>query len=269
MNPSDLKFLLEYIQRHTGIKLDASKVYLLKSRLNGVLRAESLDSLEDLCSLLRGSGATRLMPQIIDAMTTNETSFFRDGLPFQHLVEEVIPLMIEARKNVRKLRLWSAASSSGQEAVTLGIILLEHFPQLKDWDVKILASDISPAMVERCREAVFTDNEIDRGMPPEMKARYFDRHPEGWQAKPLIRDLMEMRQLNLIHPLPNLPMQDLVLLRNVLIYFDEPTRESIFRGLARVLAADGYLLLGTAEKPRSSSYERAFGNQANVFRRAA
>lgn len=269
MNPRDLDFLIDYVRRNIGIQLDASKSYLLKSRLNDVIRSEGLGSMEELCRELRGGRASRLMPKIVDAMTTNETSFFRDGLPFQHLVDEVFPLLIKARAAKRKLRLWSAASSSGQEAVTLGILLAEHFPEIRGWDVKILASDVSSAMVERCRRACFSEGEIGRGMPADLKARYFDRVADGWQAKPLIRDLIEVRQLNLIHPLPSIESQDLVLLRNVLIYFDEPTRQSIFRGISRILATDGYLLLGTAEKPRSESYERAFGPQANVFRRAS
>ncbi|MEM8710477.1 MAG: CheR family methyltransferase [Planctomycetota bacterium] len=269
MNPRDLDFLIDYVRRNIGIQLDASKSYLLKSRLNDVVRSEGFESMEALCRELRGTGATRLLPKIVDAMTTNETSFFRDGLPFKHLVDEVFPLLIKARAPKRRLRIWSAASSSGQEAVTLGILLSEHFPEIRGWDVKILASDISPAMVERCRQACFTEGEIGRGMPAEFKSRYFDRVSEGWQAKQAIRDLIQVRQLNLIHPLPSIESQDLVLLRNVLIYFDEPTRQSIFRGISRILATDGFVLLGTAEKPRSESYERAFGPQANVFRRAS
>ncbi|QDV09946.1 Chemotaxis protein methyltransferase Cher2 [Planctomycetes bacterium Poly30] len=269
MHDQDLHFLIELVRSSTGIQLDVSKSYLLQSRLNPLLRVEGMKDLHELCNALRGSGARRLLPQVIDAMTTNETSFFRDSAPFQQLAREVFPGLLDARRQLRKLRIWSAACSSGQEAVSLAILMAEHFPELRNWDVRILATDVSPAMVARCRAATFTENEMGRGMPPELRQRYFDRTESGWQAKREIRDLLHVREVNLIQPLVGVETQDLVLLRNVLIYFDEPTREKIFQGITRVLAPDGFLLLGTAEKPRSDGYERAFGPNANVFRKAA
>ena len=179
MQPQDLQFLIDLVGKHTGIQLDASKNYLLQSRLNPVLRREGLETIGDLCRELRGSGSRRFVPLVIDAMTTNETSFFRDSLPFQHLAKEVLPGLLEARQSARQLRIWSAACSSGQEAISLAILLAENFPDLRSWDVKILASDVSPAMVDRCRAATFTENEMGRGMPTELRRRYFDELDEG------------------------------------------------------------------------------------------
>lgn len=267
MRHDDLEYLMDVVRKNTGIQLDASKGYLLESRLNPVLRDAGMKSMEELCRELKGLGARRYLPLVVDAMTTNETSFFRDSAPFQHLAKEVLPGVIAARSAQRRLRIWSAACSSGQEAVSLAILLAENFPELSGWDVKILASDVSSAMVERCTAAKFTEAEMGRGMVPEWRSRYFDACDGGWQAKPAIRDLMDVRQINLIQPLPNVGAQDVVLLRNVLIYFDEPTRAQIFQGIRRVLAPDGFLLLGTAEKPRSAEFQRAFGSSANVFRR--
>ena len=267
MRAHDLVFLIELVRAQTGIELDVSKSYLLESRLTPIMRDESIETFGALCHALRGAESKRLVPLLVDAMTTNETSFFRDGLPFEHLASEVLPRLIEERQASKKLRIWSAACSSGQEAATLAILMAERFPQLKTWDVKILASDVSNEMVERCQALSFTHREIERGMPLHLRDKYFDPTVGGWQAIRGIRDLMEVRQINLIESLSRVEGQDLILLRNVLIYFDEPTREGILNQMHRVLAPDGFLLLGTAEKPRSESYMRAFGAQSNVFRR--
>lgn len=269
MRAADLVFLFDLIRTYTGISLDASKGYLLTSRLSPLLREEGLTSLSELCAALRSNGSGHLLQSVLDAMTTNETSFFRDHLPFEHLAEEVIPRLIAARGDSKKFRVWSAASSSGQEAATLAILLMERFPELKGWDLKILASDVSSRMVERCESLTFTHGEMARGMPANLRDKYFRATKGGWQATSVIRDLIETRQINLIEPLVRVEQQDLVLLRNVLIYFDEPTRDGILSQVERALPPDGYLLLGTAEKPRSRGFERAFGTQANVFRRAS
>lgn len=269
MKPADLEFLIQLVGEHTGIHLEASKSYLLISRLRPLVRSQGLSSFEDLCDALRGPGKRLLLPEIVDAMTTNETSFFRDRAPFEHLMEHVLPELIEARAKTRKLRLWSAASSSGQEAVSLAILLREHFPELQSWDVKILASDISPAMVKRCRAARFSESEMGRGMSLELRSRYFEPVEDDWQASSSIRAMLDVRQKNLIEPMVGVERQDLVVLRNVLIYFREELQHKIFRSIFPVLAPDGYLLLGTAEKPGCEKYKRAAWPQANVFRKAS
>ena len=269
MQTRNLNFLIDLVRVHTGIRLDDSKSYLLESRLSPVLRSENFDSLDALCQALSGQDKRRLVSVLVDAMTTNETSFYRDVSSFEDLADEVLPRLISGRSASKKLRIWSAASSSGQEAATLAIMLAERFPELRTWDVKILASDVSSKMVERCETLHFTDVEVERGLPGDLTSKYFDRAMGGWQAKGVIRNLIQARQINLTEPVSGVEQQDLILLRNVLIYFDEATRQSIFNQIPRVLAPDGFFLLGTAETPRSNAYERAFGAQSNVFQRAS
>ena len=269
MQTRHLDLLIDLVRTHTGIRLDSSKSYLLESRLSPVLRSEKLDSIAAFCDALSGPDKKRLVSVLVDAVTTNETSFYRDGSSFEMLASEVLPRLIRERQDSKKLRIWSAASSSGQEAATVAIMLAERFPELRDWNVKILASDVSSKMVERCASLCFTNVEIGRGMPADLKTKYFDRTIDGWKAASEVRDLIEARQINLLEPVSGVEQQDLILLRNVLIYFDEPTRQHIFTQVHRILSPDGFVLLGTAEMPRSSTYVRAFGAQSNVFQRAS
>ena len=269
MLAQDLVFLIDLVRMHTGIRLDESKSYLLESRLDPVLRDGKFESIGSFCSALRGGQRSRLIPMLVDAMTTNETSFFRDVQPFEHLADEVLPRLMNEQRNSKKLRIWSAACSSGQEATTLAIMIAERFPELRDWDVKILASDVSTKMVERCRSLSFTPAEMERGMPVGLRDKYFESTGSGWQASRDIRGAIETRQINLIEPLLRVERQDLILLRNVLIYFDESTRQSILAQMHRVLLHHGFLLLGTAEKPRGHSYERVFGAKSHVFKKSS
>ena len=240
-------WIRSYVLDATAIVLDEGKEYLVRSRIEEVLKAYELDSIEQLIKELSGPRRLRLHGAVVDAMTTNETSFFRDMHPFEALQHEIIPQLIERRAHKRKLRIWCAASSSGQEPYSLAMLFADHFPQLASWDVEIVGTDISDAMLEKCRAGRFTQLEVARGLPTRMLVRFFTRDGTDWVAKPELSTRMRFTRLNLAEPWPNMDTFDLVLIRNVLIYFDLGTKQKIFERINRVLEPDGYLLLGAAE----------------------
>jgi chemotaxis protein methyltransferase CheR len=184
---------------------------------------------------------------VVEAMTTNETSWFRDVHPFNALRTDLLPALIAGRAAERKLRFWSTACSSGQEAYSLTITLAEHFPQLREWDVQILATDLSREMVDRTQQGRYGQLEMNRGLPAQHLIKYFERQGVHWQVKPELRRLVQTRQMNLIEAWPVLPRFDVILLRNVLIYFDLDTKRAILRRVRQVLRPDGVLFLGSAE----------------------
>jgi len=270
MRPNDLQFLAAFVRDRTGIVLDESKQYLLEARLTPLLREAGLADIAALCERLRAPGAMALKSKVVDAMTTNETSFYRDGAPFELLRTEVLPELVNRRSAGRRLAIWSAACSSGQEPYTLAMILRDSFPHIGGWDVSITATDVSEAMVERCQKGLFSEYELSRGLTAEQRDRHFHRTKDGgWQAREELRRMVKVRTLNLLQPLPTEFRFDLVLIRNVLIYFDESTKEAILRRVRGVLAPDGYLMLGTAETPRGDAFVRATSSRTMLYRPAA
>ncbi|MEZ6016929.1 MAG: protein-glutamate O-methyltransferase CheR [Planctomycetota bacterium] len=269
LRPIDFQFLAGFVRDRAGIVLEEGKQYLLEARLAPLIRESGLADIGVLCERLRAPGAVALKARVVEAMTTNETSFFRDSSPFEILKNEVLPDLIDKRAASRKLSIWSAACSSGQEPYSLAIVLRDAFPQLSTWDVQITATDLSEQMVARCKAGVFSDYELSRGMSPVLRDRHFSRQGEAWQAREDLRRLIQARQLNLLQPLPLDFRFDLVLIRNVLIYFDEPTKEAILRRVQNVLAKDGYLMLGTAETPRGDGFTRSASGRTMLYRPAA
>lgn len=269
MRPIDLQFLAAFVRDRAGIVLDESKQYLLEARLAPVVREAGLADLAALCDRLRGPGATSLKSSVVEAMTTNETSFFRDGAPFELLRSEVLPDLVQRRASTRRLAIWSAASSSGQEPYTLAMILRDSFGHLAGWDISITATDLSEQMVERTSRGVFSEYELGRGLSPALRDRHFQRAGTGWQVREELRRLVRARTLNLLQPFPTEFKFDLVLIRNVLIYFDEPTKVQILRRIRNVVEPDGYLMLGTAETPRGESFVRATPGRSMLYRPAA
>lgn len=269
MRPIDFQFLAAFVRDRAGIVLEEGKQYLLEARLSSVMREAGIADITALCDRLRAPGAVALKSRVVEAMTTNETSFFRDGGPFEMLRTQVLPELIARRSATRRLAIWSAACSSGQEPYSLAMVLRDAFPEIAGWDVSITATDLSEAMVERCRLGRFTDYELSRGLAPELRQRHFTKVAEGWQARDELRRLVNARPQNLLQPLPAEFRFDLVLIRNVLIYFDEPTKEAILRRVRQTLAPDGYLLLGTAETPRGELFVRANPGRAMLYRPAA
>jgi len=244
---TEFEFVRSLVRRHSGITLDPNREYLVRSRLQPVGESHGFGSLGELVRGLQGFANPELERAVVEAMTTGETSFFRDRHPFEALRTGILPELIARRAGVRRLRLWSAACASGQEAYSLAMLLAEHFPELADWEVTILATDLSRPMVERTREGRYDQVEVSRGLPAGLLTKHFGREGTHWRVVPALRRLVHARQLNLTGPWPSLERPDVVLLRNVLIYFDEPTRHLILERARREMSPDGVLFLGSAE----------------------
>ena len=244
---TDFEFLATLVNKRTGNVLKPSQDYLIESRLTGVVRELGLASLDALVRKLKSGNNLKLKDQIAEAMTINETSFFRDPDVFETLRQHVFPELIAARKSVKTLRVWCAACSSGQEPYTIAILLKENFPELVDWRVKIHCTDYSQQMVERTRAGSYTQFEANRGLPAKLLVKYFERKGMRWEAKEELRRTMKFGTCNLTENWSSMPKADLVMLRNVLIYFDKPTKEQVFSRVNRDMANDGYLLLGGGE----------------------
>jgi chemotaxis protein methyltransferase CheR len=247
------------LQERSGIVLEAGKRYLVESRLTPLVRELQLHSVGELIAQLRSVPGNGLYRKIVEAMVTTETSFFRDHLPFESLRKEVIPDLIKRRRDLRRLHIWCAASSTGQEPYSVAMLLREHFHELAGWKVLLLASDLSGDVLARARTARYNQIEVNRGLPATLLVKYFQQHGTSWQLKPTISSMVEFQEINLAQAWPALPPMDLILIRNVMIYFEVATKKAILGRLARLLKPDGYLLLGGAETTFNldNSYRRA------------
>ncbi len=234
------------VARRSAIVLDPTKDYLIDARLAPIVEEEGYASLEELANVLELSATTRLIEAVVEAMTTNESYFFRDTAVFRSLENEILPDLIRRRAATKRLRIWSAACSSGQEPYSLAILLDRRLPDLASWDVKIIASDISPQMVERTREGLYSGLDVRRGVSPRDLTRYFVREGTHLRVVERLRRIIEPRRINLIDPW-DVERCDLLLIRNVLIYFDLTSRKRVIEKCARVLAHDGTLMMGAQE----------------------
>jgi chemotaxis protein methyltransferase CheR len=233
--------------------LDPSRDYLFDTRLTKVLRNQGMTTLDDLIHHLKVKKNPILERSIAEAMTINETSFFRDGRPFELMRTELLPKLIESRRHVRSLRFWSAACSTGQEAYSLGMLMHEHFPQLAGWNIRIEGTDICTEVVEKAQAGCYHRIEMNRGLPARFVVRYFDHVGEDWTIKPEIRNMCNFRTANLCAtPLPFSRIDDrfdFIFLRNVMLYFSQESRKTLLAGIHKVLAPDGVLFLGSSEQP--------------------
>ncbi len=254
---ADYGFLRELVFGLTRNVLDPSRDYLFETRLSKLLRNQSMDRLDDLVRRLRASHNPELENAVAEAMTINETSFFRDVRPFDLLRTELLPKIIEARRFRRSLRFWSAAASTGQEAYSLAMMVLEHFPMLVGWDIRVEGTDICAAVVEHARAGRYERIEINRGLPARFVVRYFDHQGEHWIVKPEVRKMCNFRQANLCGPRPPFNRAgdqfDVIFLRNVMLYFSQETRRSLLASTRKLLAPDGVLFLGSSEQPADTS----------------
>lgn len=268
MEPSTFEYVRDLVREHSAIALESHKGYLVESRLVPVARQHGMDSLDVFIDSLRGKPFGRLHAQLVEAMTTNETSFFRDFHPFDALKDEILPRLMQARSSTRTLHIWSAACSTGQEPYTIVMLLREHFPQLAGWKVRLLATDLSSQVLEKAKEGVYTQAEINRGLPAPLLIKYFDRVGLQWQLKPEIRRCVEFQRLNLIESWPHFPAMDLVFLRNVLIYFTPDTKRQILGNVRKRMAADGTLFLGAAETTLGldEGYVRVSHGKSSMYR---
>jgi len=247
MERTDFEYVSNLVQTRSAIVLEADKVYLIESRLLPVAHREGLGSVGELVSRLRSTSPNGLHQRVVEAMTTNETSFFRDTHPFDVLKKHVLVDMFARRATEKRLSIWCGASSTGQEPYTIALILREHFPQHLDWKIDILATDLSTDVLARAREGRYSQLEVNRGLPAPLLVKHFERHGTEWRVNDDIRRFVEFRQLNLISPIWRIGAADIVFLRNVLIYFDVPTKRAILQKVRGVMRRDGYLFLGGAE----------------------
>jgi chemotaxis protein methyltransferase CheR len=246
VTPLDYEYLRKLLKERSGLDLSADKQYLVESRLVPLARRSSLPGIPELVLKMKG-GAEALTSEVVEAMTTNETFFFRDKLPFDHLKEAVIPALVQARAARRSLRIWCAASSTGQEPYSIAMCLKEAGPKLSGWRTEIVATDLSLAVLEKSKAGIFSQFEVQRGLPIQMLVKYFTQNGELWQLNAEIRSMVQHRQLNLLQDFSHLGSFDVIFCRNVLIYFDQDTKAGIFDRLARMLEPDGVLALGAAE----------------------
>jgi chemotaxis protein methyltransferase CheR len=251
---SDYAYLRELVLKQSANLIDPSRNSLFDAKLIPVVRGAGVSNLHEFVRLLQSERPTHLHRAVAEAMTINETSFFRDVKTFNLLRETILPALVEARRRVRRLRIWSAASSTGQEAYSVAMLLAEHFPETAYWDLKILGTDISQRVVEYAQAGRYRRLEVNRGLPARMLLKYMTRHEEEWEVSPRLRVMCDFQQLNLCGPLPPLPVCDLVLLRNVLLYFSQQDRAQVFRTIHRLTASDAYLLLGNAEQAEDSTH---------------
>jgi chemotaxis protein methyltransferase CheR len=247
VNDADLEFIRDFLKARAGISLAREKRYLVDSRLGPMARKRGFASLDAMIQELRGRRPPDLERAVVEAMTTNETLFFRDRQPFELIRQSILPGLMSARAATRQLRIWCAAASTGQEPYSLAMILHEHAAQLRGWRVDILATDISTDCLERARAGLYTQFEVQRGLPIQMLLKHFTQNGETWQIAPELRAMVDFRPLNLIQDFTRLGTFDLIMCRNVLIYFEPTLKTQVFDGIARCLTPDGFLMLGGAE----------------------
>ena len=244
---SELDFVKELLQQHTGIAIRDDQDYLIVSRLSPLLLKANLASIGELVHQLQHNPTAKLQRQFIEAMTNHETSFFRDIPQFESLKSDILPELIRRNIDTKSLNIWSAACATGQEPYSLAMLIHDHFPQLATWDLHILASDISDEALQVAREAQYNQLEISRGLPAQLLVRHFAEQDAVWQVDHTIRSYVDFEQINLIDSPLNVPKMDVVLLRNALIYFDTEVKRQVLLKVYDLLRDGGYLLLGIGE----------------------
>ncbi len=247
---ADFDYIRKLVYDRTGVFLSEDKTYLVESRLGMLAKETGSNSISGLVTELKQIKEHRFNPlyqSIVEAMMTNETFFFRDINPFEVLQKFVIPELLKQRLNRETLNIWCAACSSGQEPYSIAMLLREYFPQLAHNQVQIIASDISTAMLKRARSGRYQQHEVDRGLPTPFLEKYFQHCGQEWQIKEQIHQAIEFRELNLTEPFRTLPQMDIIFMRNVLIYFDLKTKQSILARVRQILRPNGYLFLGGGE----------------------
>lgn len=247
MNTADFEFYRVFLHEKSGLALTAEKIYLLDSRLTPVARKWGHDTLESLAKALRGAPDPKLVYDVVEAMTTNETLFFRDDRPFKQFRNTVMPAVLKNREKQKNLRIWSAASSTGQEPYSIAITLSEILQGLPGWKTEILATDISEAALNQARGGEYSNFEVQRGLPIQMIMKYFTQVGASWKINDNLRRMVRFETFNLLTSMVKWGTFDVIFCRNVLIYFDAETKAKVLKGLAAQLAPDGFLFLGGSE----------------------
>ena len=260
MKPEDFDLLSGLLKKRSGLAISKDKTYLLESRLLPIARKRGMASLDDLVAAVRLRHEEPLLRDITEAMTTNESLFFRDGKPFDRFSNIVLPNLVERRASSRRIRIWCAACSTGQEPYSLAICVREAAQLLKDWRVEIVATDISGEVLEKAKVGVYSQFEVQRGLPIKHLVKYFKKAGEMWQIDASIRAMINYRELNLLLDFTSLGAFDVIFCRNVLIYFEQNLKTQILNRISQMMPNDGYLILGGAETV--ISLETKFGPMA-------
>jgi chemotaxis protein methyltransferase CheR len=243
----DYEFLRRLLRECSGLVLLADRQYLVESRLLPVARRAGLAGLAELVQRLRSPNSQGLATQVVEAMTTNESFFFRDKIPFEHFRDTIMPGLIATRASRRRIRIWCAAASTGQEPYSLAMSLKEMGDRISGWRIEIVATDISNEVLEKARSGIYSQFEVQRGLPISLLLKYFTQIGDNWQIAPSIRAMVQFRPLNLIGDFAHLGIFDVVFCRNVLLYFDQETKTRVLDRVACVMDREGYLVLGAAE----------------------
>ena len=246
MTDSELEYVCRLVEQTSGVFLTPEKSYLIESRLSSLVKREKLGSIEALVKKLKWSRHGDLHDYVVDALTTNETFFFRDQAPFDALYKVIVPALLKANAASKTIRIWSAACSSGQEPYSIAMLLYHHFPFLSDWNLEILGTDISKEMLAKARRGYYSAFEVQRGLPAEL-LHNFEKSGRGWQMKQQITDIVRFEFLNLIEPWPPLQNMDIIFMRNVLIYFKPEVKKEILSKVHTVMKPSGHLFLGQSE----------------------
>ncbi|MCB1681731.1 MAG: protein-glutamate O-methyltransferase [Rhodospirillales bacterium] len=247
MRITDFDIYRDLLKDKSGLVITPDKSYLLDSRLNPVAKKWGYESIDAMTNVLRAVPPKDLVNDIVEAMTTNETSFFRDNKPFDTFKAYVLKYFKGQTSRPKRLRIWSAASSSGQEAYSLSMLLKEEQPSFPGWQFEIVATDISHEILEQAKDGLYTQFEVQRGLPIQYLMKYFTQHDDKWQLNPDIRSMVKFQYFNLLDKMSGLGQFDVIFCRNVLIYFDQPTKKMVLENMAKQLAPDGLLFLGGAE----------------------
>ena len=248
MQIQDFKYLAEILKKRSGLALTDDKEYLIESRLLPIARSKNLSDIGALCNFLRTKPSEALLMEITEAMTTNESSFYRDIRPFEALRNIVFPIVMQKNAVTKSIRIWSAACSSGQEPYTIAMCIQEDLAKLNGFRFDIVASDLAKKVVDKAREGIYSQFEAQRGLPIQMLVKYFSSLPDSsWQIKELIKNMVQFKTHNLLEDYGALGKFDIIFCRNVLIYFDESTKAQITEKMARTLSPNGILILGSTE----------------------
>jgi chemotaxis protein methyltransferase CheR len=248
MTPDDFNFYKKFLYDKSGLALSEDKTYLLVSRLTPVSKKWNHPTLEAMTRVLKSPIADKnMINEVIDAMTTNETLFFRDDRPFKYFKTGLVPEITKLRDTKKSLRIWSAASSTGQEPYSIAMTLLETLPAIDNWRIEILATDISDSALAQARKGEYSQFEIQRGMPIQLLMKYFKQDGQTWKIADKLKSMVRFENFNLLEPMDRFSTFDIIFCRNVLIYFDEPLKKKILSNLARRMAPDGYFFMGGSE----------------------
>jgi len=265
---SDFNYICQLVLNRSAIVIEEGKEYLVESRIRPVAKNEGFDAISELVVAMRKHSSNGLREKVVEALTTNETSFFRDVHPFEALKNHILPELLKQRKNQKQLNIWCAASSSGQEPCSIAMLIHDNYPMLLDWNLTFIASDISREMLDRCRSGEFSQLEVNRGLSATLMIKYFVKNGVKWSIKKELRDMIDYQQINLAEPLPYLPKMDIIFMRNVLIYFDLEMKIKILKQIRLILQPGGYLFLGAAESTLNldDSFERTEFKRAGCYR---